>query len=228
MTAVEAVAAIILTLGAYAGARWVHHRWRSTFTVPIFLATPVIMVVVGLSGLHLAGYNHGGNIIRWFLNPATVALAVPLYRHRRILVDHVLPVVVALVAGTLASMVVGVAVARLCGLAPMLQQIFVIKSATTPVALGLAPHLHLDDSVVAGFTVMTGLIGALVGPWLLDLVRVDDPVARGTALGGISSGIGTARAMGEDPLTGAAASVAMVLAALLIVALAPLAVSLAG
>lgn len=212
---------LALTVGAYALSRVIGGRYPSPFTVPVFLSTPLIMVVLVVTGTGLSGYAQAQSIMTWFLGPATVALAVPLYRNRRVLVDHWRAVSVGLVVGVLSTMVSAIALARLLGLPPELQSALSIKSVTAPVAIALAPAVGASPTLVAAFAILTGLIGSMAGPWLLARARVSEEVARGEALGVISHGQGTAQALTEGELTGASASVAMGSAAVLTALLAP-------
>ena len=133
MSAAVTAFCIALTVGAYALSRVIGKRFPSPFTVPVFLSTPVIMVVLVVTGTGLTGYAQAQSIMSWFLGPATVALAVPLYRNRRVLVDHWRAMSVGLVVGVLSTMVSAIALARLLGLPPQLQAALSIKSATAPV-----------------------------------------------------------------------------------------------
>ena len=133
-----------------------------------------------------------------------------------------------LIAGTTVAMAGGVLLARAFGLSAALQAAFSLKTATAPVAIADAPHVHADPTLVAGLVVVCALLGTMIGPKLLSLLRVRGEVARGTALGAIASGQGVAQSLTESDLTGAAASIAMVLAALVVTLLAPLVMRIFG
>ena len=91
-----------------------------------------------------------------------------------------------------------------------------LKSVTLPVALGLTEVVHTQPGLTTVCVFTTGLLGSAIGPALLSWARVRSPIARGLALGTLSHAIGTARALQEDPLSGAAGVVALTLSALLI------------
>ncbi|KMM16467.1 LrgB family protein [Synechococcus sp. GFB01] len=209
-----------VTLAAYGLSRWIGRRHPSALTVPVLMSTPLVMLAISLSGLGLDGYRDASAAITWWLGPATVALAVPLHRHRQVLIDHGARVGGAVLGGTLVAMLTGVGLARLLGLAAPLQGALGLKSATAPVAIALASGVGADPPVVAGIVVASALLGTVVGPALLTRMGIRSPLARGLAMGTISSGQGTAQALREGELTGAAASVAMALAALAVALLA--------
>jgi len=215
---------ILITVGAYALSRWIGTRRPSPLTVPVFLATPMVMVMITITHIGISGYSRASSIMTYFLGPATVALAVPFYRHRRVLRENVLPLCAGLVAGTVVTMVGGVVLARAFGLAHALQSAFSLKSATAPVAIADSQHVHADPTLVAGLVVVCALVGTMIGPKLMSALRIRGAVARGTALGTISSGQGVAQSLVEGELTGASASIAMVLAAILVTLMAPVVV----
>ena len=89
-----------------------------------------------------------------------------------------------------------------------------IKSTTVPIAVEIARIVHGNPTLTAIFVVITGMIGASFGPWLMDRLDITHPVSRGLALGTISHGQGTAQAASESELSGAVAAVAMGLGAI--------------
>ncbi|CAB4956524.1 unannotated protein [freshwater metagenome] len=206
---------IAITIGAYAVSRAIGRRYPSPLTVPVFLSTPLVMLVLWGTHIDLSGYSQAKSIMTYLLGPATVALAVPLYRHRHVLIKDALPFCVGLVSGTFSTMIAAIGCAKLLGLSPELQAALSIKSVTAPIAIALAPKIDADPTLTAGFVIITGLVGSMFGPWLLTRMRITRAEARGEALGTISHGQGTAEALHEGDLTGAASSIAMGSAAVL-------------
>ena len=217
-----ALSGIGVTALVYALSRIVGKRYPSPLTSPVFFSTPLVIAVVLLSGMHLGDYRPAKDIIVSLLGPATVALAVPLYKNRRMLLGNLLPASIALVLGSLSTLVIAAVVARLFDLPPVIGASVSIKSVTAPVAIELAPMVNGDSTLAAAFVIATGIIGAMSGPWLMDKAGIHAPLARGLALGTISHGQGTAEAVIEGEVQGAAAGIAMVLAAILVSFLAPI------
>ena len=184
------------------------------------LANPVAMAVVALgtllwaTGTPYATYFEGAQFVHFLLGPATVALAVPLFEQLARLKRLWLPMVGALVVGTLAATVtangvgwaLGASKATLASLAP--------KSVTTPVAMGIAEKIGGLPSLTAVLVVSTGIVGAASARFLFDALRITDPTVRGFALGTAAHGIGTARAFQVSEEMGAFAGLAMGLSAL--------------
>ena len=215
------ILALMLTVAAYALSRWISYRSRSPLAAPVLLSTLLVMAVLRLSGAGLESYQGAEDTIGWWLGPATVSLAVPLYRYRQILIENAVAVFAAIAGGTLVAMLSAIALARMLGLAPSLQGALGLKTATAPVAIALAPTLQASGPIVAGMVVASALFGTIAGPALLSRLGIRQALARGLALGTISSGQGVAQAFGEGKLCGASASLAMALAALAVAAFTP-------
>ena len=217
-----ALSGIGVTALVYALSRVVGKRYPSPLTSPVFFSTPLVVAVVLLSGMHLSDYRPAKDIIVSLLGPATVALAVPLYKNRQTLLGNLLSASLGLALGSLSTLVIAALVARLFDLPQVIRASVSIKSVTAPVAIELAPMVNGDSTLAAAFVIATGIIGAMLGPWLMDKTGIRAPLARGLALGTISHGQGTAQAVIEGEVQGAAAGVAMVLAAILASLVAPI------
>ena len=211
-----------VTALAYALSRVVGKRYPSPLTSPVFFSTPLVIAVVLLSGMHLSDYRPAKDIIVSLLGPATVALAVPLYKNRQTLLGNLLSASLGLALGSLSTLVIAALVARLFDLPQVIRASVSIKSVTAPVAIELAPMVNGDSTLAAAFVIATGIIGAMLGPWLMDKTGIRAPLARGLALGTISHGQGTAQAVIEGEVQGAAAGIAMVLAAIIASFVAPI------
>src|SRR5438067_5520739 len=213
---------IAVTAAMYALSRRLSRRWPSPFTSPVFFTTCATIVVFLLTRVELSDYAQAREILTFLLGPATVALAMPLYRNRRLLVANLVPAMAGLMAGALGTMVTAVALAKALGLSHAIVVSISIKSVTAPVAVEIARMIHADQTLTAAFVIVTGMIGVMLGPWLLDRAGIRSPLARGLALGTISHGQGTAQAALESELAGAIASIALGVAAVLTSLVAPL------
>jgi predicted murein hydrolase (TIGR00659 family) len=222
MSAALTAYAAAITVAAYLLSRVLAKRWRSPFTTPVFFSTAVIMIVLIASDLRVEDYEPAKDILTFLLGPATVALAVPLYKNRRILTANWLPALSGLVVGTIATILTAIVLAKIFIFPNPIAASLTIKSVTAPIAIQLADLIQGNPTLVAAFVILTGMIGAMFGPWLMSLARIQDPLARGFALGTISHGQGAAQALLESELAGAAAGIAIALSAVATSLLAPL------
>lgn len=218
-----------LTLAVYVVSRRVWERTgKPAILQPVIVSIVVIGAVLLTFDIDYADYFVGGSLIHFLLGPATVALAVPLYRQLSTLRSAALAVPGAVILGSAAALVAAVGIVRLLGGEEALELSMAPKSATTPVALSLIETYGGMPAVTAVLTILTGVLGALFGPWVLDRLAIRDPRARGLAVGTSSHGIGLARILGGHPVEGAYGSLAMALTALTTSLLMPLMLPLLG
>ncbi len=192
------------------------------------LANPVLFAVALLAGGLLAAgvdyraYFEGAQFVHFLLGPATVALAVPLHRQWQVVRRSAAAAVLSVVVGGAFAAAAGVALALALDAAPEVTASLAPRSVTTPVAMGIAERLGGLPSLTAAVVILSGVVGAALGPLVLDLARVRDWRARGLAIGTASHGIGTARALSVDATAGAFSGLAMGLNALATALLLPL------
>ncbi|GAB4446746.1 MAG: LrgB family protein [Chloroflexi bacterium OHK40] len=176
---------------------------------PVLLAVLVLVGLLWATGTPYATYFEGAQFVHFLLGPATVALAVPIYRAERKLRQVLLPGGVALLAGAAMGVVAAVLIGRALGLPELVLRSLAPKSITTPIAMGIAEAIGGLPSLTAVLVILTGMTGALCGSEALDLCRIRDQSVRGFALGLASHGLGTARALQLDAEAGAFAGLAM-------------------
>ncbi|EYB67960.1 LrgB-like protein [Deinococcus phoenicis] len=207
---------VALTLLAFALGVLAQARARHPLANPTLVATVLLVAALLLSRTPYGRYAAEVRPISFLLGPAVVALAVPLYRLRALLAREWRALVVGGVTGTLVGVGVDTLLPRLLGLSAEVQRSLVTAPVTSPVALQLAGVTGAPPALAATLAVLSGLLGALFLPSVLTRLGVRHPLARGVAVGSVSHGIGTARAREEGEETGAASSIGMGLAALVV------------
>jgi len=196
------------------------------------LANPVLhaMWISGafllLTGTSYSTYFAGAQFVHFLLGPATVALAVPLYENRKVVASAILPMLVALAAGSVTAVASVVLLAEAAGLPRAVILSMAPKSVTAGVAMGISESLHADPSLTAVAVILTGIMGAIAVTPLMNRMKITDYRARGFAVGIATHGIGTARAFQVDEVAGVFAGIAMSLNALVTSLLVPLAVTI--
>ena len=219
---------LALTLAAYLGAGELHRRLgRPALLAPVLVAMVVVSLVLELLGIPYREYLASVSVLTLLLGPATVALALPLLRSGRALLADRLAVLVTLLVTGAVSVAVTVAALVAFGTPDELVLTTLPRSVTTPVALTVGEAIGANTTLAVVLTLVSGVLGATVGPWLLDRVRVRDPRARGFAMGMVSHGIGTSRALAESDEAGGWSSAAMVLNALVMTVALPVVARLA-
>ncbi|WP_295392725.1 LrgB family protein [uncultured Thiodictyon sp.] len=180
---------------------------------PVAIAVALLIGLLKLTGTAYQTYFDGAQFVHFLLGPATVALAIPLYRQRERLRSLALPILIALLVGVVAAALSAVGIGVLCGADPVTLISLAPKSTTTPVAMGISEKLGGLPSLTAVLVVSTGIVGAVFGPGLLRLLKCHDDAVKGFAMGLSAHGIGTARAFQMSPVMGAFSGLAMALSA---------------
>jgi predicted murein hydrolase (TIGR00659 family) len=199
---------------------------RHPLANPVLHSIWIIGAFLLLTGTSCTTYFAGAQFVHFLLGPAIVALAVPLYENRKVVVAAILPMLAALVVGSATAIFSVMLLAEAAGLPRVVVLSLAPKSVTAGVAMGISESLHADPSLAAVAVVITGIMGAIIVTPLMNRLGITDFRARGFAVGIAAHGIGTARAFQVDAVAGVFASIAMSLNALLTSFLVPLAATL--
>jgi predicted murein hydrolase (TIGR00659 family) len=206
---------LTLTLAAFQAGSWAYNRsGHKPFLNPVLTAVIVVVWLLMLSGTSYETYFEGAQFVHFLLGPATVALAIPLYRQFDRVKRSALALITSLLCGSLTAIGTATGLGWLLGASRETLLSLAPKSVTAPVAMGITEQLGGLPSLTAVLVILTGILGAVLGPPLLTLIGVKDWRARGLALGTASHGIGTARALQVNELAGAFSGLAMGLNAL--------------
>ena len=201
---------LTITLGAYAMGFWIYRNSnRSPFCNPVVIAIALVVLLLKAVDMPYATYFEGAQFVHFLLGPATVALAAPLFRQMEIL-KRILPtIILGTLFGSLVASVSTVFLAWILGASPETLASLAPKSVTTPVAMGIAEKIGGVPALTAVCVILTGIVGATLGPVAMNLAHIKDWRARGFAKGVASHGIGTARAFEHNETAGAFSGLAM-------------------
>jgi putative effector of murein hydrolase len=204
------LAALVLTLGAYWLGLTIYERSaRNPLANPVLIAVMLVAIMINLLDMPYAKYFEGAQFVHFLLGTATVSLAIPIFKGWGSLRGRLFGLTGALAAGGIASVVTALSLGRLFGLDQMLIGGLYAKSVTAPIAMGIAERIGVSPTLTAIFAVSTGILGAVLGRYVLDLLKVKAWWQRGFALGVASHGIGTSRAFSVHPQAGTYASLGM-------------------
>jgi putative effector of murein hydrolase len=158
-------------------------------------------------------YNRGGRYVTWLLGTATVALAVPMYRHGMALRNSLPKLALIVFAGSVVGMASAGLTAWMLGAPLPVIMSTLPKSVTTPIAIEVCRELRGIPQVTIAMVIVAGILGASLGVPLLRLVGVRDDRAIGAAIGASAHGIGTASLVRQSEMQAAVSSWAMAAAA---------------
>lgn len=206
---------------AYSIGLMVAKRTRLAIMNPLLLAMVVVISILTLLGVDYQTYNKGGAMITFFLGPATVVLAVPLYRQWELLKSNLMPILTGIAVGSIAGVASIIILGRLLDLDTVLIDSMVPKSTTTPIAIEISAVLGGNPSLTATFVSITGITGFIAGVRIIDAFGIRNPIAKGIAMGTASHAVGTAKAMEIGEVEGAMSSLSIGVAGIITVFLIP-------
>lgn len=214
---------LVITIGAYlAGARLQKQLGDSPVVSPVLLAIIVVSAIVLLTGTSYDAYFSGAQFINFLLGPATVALAIPLAKNFDLIRRDVRSVGPAMIAGSLTSVVSGVAIVWALGGTPDVALSIAPKAVTTPIAMAVSDEIGGVPALTAALAILGGIIAAVVGQAILQRLKVRDWRAHGLAAGVAGSGVAAAQVAGRSELAAAFAAVGIALNGLFTALMVPL------
>ena len=219
---------LFFTLIMFSLARTINRKLGRTILNPLLFATVTILVLLLALNIPYEAYEKGARHIDVLLTPATICLAIPLYRQYTLLKENFSAVLAGVVAGVIAHMGACIALLYLLKLDSAAFATILPKSITTAIGKSLSEEMGGFPAITMATIMLTGQFGAVAAPALLKLFRVTEPLAQGLAIGTASHAAGTSRAVELGDVQGASSSLAIVVTGLLTVFVAPLVMRLAG
>ncbi len=216
---------VFLSLAVFLFGQWLFKKSNGFFLFqPLFVSMVLgitILIVIAkflnttTAQIYTQVYKPGGDIIFWFITPATIAFAVPLYKRNDIVKKNWLVIILGLVFGTFISMVLITLVSKVVGLDNIGIKSMLSQSATTAVAMPLTASIGGNASVTAMACIINAVVIYALGKQLVDWFKLNsDPLGAGLGLGASGHTIGSAFALQLGSIQGAMAAVAVVATAL--------------
>lgn len=217
---------IFISLIAFEIGLFIYKKTKLPIFNPLLTATILIIYFLKIFNIDFDTYNNGGQFINIFLGPATIVLAVPLYKKLNLLKENFLPIFSGILVGSLVSVLSVISIATFLGLDNSLTISLLSKSVTTPIGIEITNSLGGSSSITVLAIVLSGIIGAIVGPTVFKVLKINNPISRGVSLGTASHAVGTSKALEIGEQEGAMSSLSIGVAGIVTVFLAPLCYSL--
>lgn len=217
---------IFISLIAFEIGLFIYKKTKLPIFNPLLTATILIIYFLKIFNIDFDTYNNGGQFINIFLGPATIVLAVPLYKKLNLLKENFLPIFSGILVGSLVSVLSVISIATFLGLDNSLTVSLLSKSVTTPIGIEITNSLGGSSSITVLAIVLSGIIGAIVGPTVFKVLKINNPISRGVSLGTASHAVGTSKALEIGEQEGAMSSLSIGVAGIVTIFLAPLCYSL--
>ena len=206
----------VISLALYEVGLLIKRRYKLAILNPLLITAIVLIAFLAVSGVEYDSYNASAKYISYFLTPATVALAVPLYEQFKLLKDNLAAVLCGILAGVLTSLVSILLLSKLFGLTHEQYVTLLPKSITTAIGMGVSEEMGGITAITVAVICVTGMIGDMTSEWLFKILRIRTRLQRGWLLGRhLMPWDAKAMEMGE--VEGAMGSLAIVTAGLLTV-----------
>jgi len=208
---------VLLSIAAYILGKWLQNKTGWTMLNPLLISAVLVIAFLYFTGTSYETYMSSSKLISYMLTPATICLAIPLYKMVEVLKQNRKALFWGILAGVLASLCSILLFAVLFKLDHESYVTILPKSITTAIGIGVSEELGGYVSITASVIVVTGILGNVFAEQFLKLIKVTEPVAKGIAIGSASHVIGTSRAMEMGKVEGAMSSLSIVISGLLTV-----------
>lgn len=213
---------IVISLIAFELGKIIYNKTKLPIFNPLLTSIIIVIVILKIFNIDFELYNKGGQFINMFLGPATVILAVPLYKQLLLLKKNFVPIIIGISIGSVVSVISVILLSTVFNLDKEIIISLIPKSVTTPIGVEISNSL----GGITGFTVMavilTGITGAIIAPTVCKIFKINNPVARGIGIGTASHAVGTSKALEIGETEGAMSSLAIGIAGLITVVVAPI------
>ena len=208
---------VFISVGSYVLGLWLKRKTNSPLANPLLISIILVIAFLLITGMSYKSYKESCSMISYLLTPATVCLAVPLYEQFEQLKQNYKAVLSGIIAGTLTSLCCILLMAITLGISHQAYVSLLPKSITTPIGIGVSNELGGFVPVTVVSIVITGVLGNVIAEQFLKLLRIDNPIAKGIAIGTSSHAAGTAKALEMGEIEGAMSGLAIVVAGLITV-----------
>ena len=208
---------VLVSLASYALGIWLRKKTGLSFLNPLLISIVLVIIFLSLSGMSYRTYASGAYSISFLLTPATICLAVPLYEQFNLLRKHWKAVVAGIVSGVVSSLLCILLLSLLFRFDHQTYVTFLPKSITTAIGMDVAAELGGYVPLAVVVIVITGVLGNVIAEAVLKLFKIEEPIAKGIAIGSSSHAVGTAKAMELGQIEGAMSRLSIVVCGLLTV-----------
>lgn len=217
---------VVISLASYELGVFLRKKTGFAIFNPLLISIAIIIAILAIGDIKYEVYYSGAQYISYLLTPATVCLAVPLYRQFEILKKNALAVMCGIFSGVISSVCCILAMSVILRFSHKEYVTFLPKSITTAIGMDISKELDGYVAISVAVIVITGVIGNVIADFIFKVFRINDPIARGVALGSSSHAVGTAKAMELGQIEGAISGLSIAVSGILTVLIAPLAANL--
>lgn len=192
-------------------------KFQLAFFNPLLISVAAVIGILLIFHVDYTTYYEGAKYLSYLLTPATVCLAVPLYEQIELLKKNFKAIAGGILSGVLTSLVSILVFAWIFHFNHEQYVTMLPKSITTAIGMGVSEELGGMVTITVAVIIITGVLGNIIAEAVCRLFRIEEPVAKGIAIGSASHAIGTSKAMEMGEVEGAMSSLSIAVAGLVTV-----------
>lgn len=213
---------LIISYIAFEIGKFIFKKSKTPLCNPLMIAIFIVIGTLKFFNISTENYFKGGNIILFFLGPATVALALPLYKQWNLFKKHFIPVMIGATVGSFCAIISVIVLGKILNIDEKLLFSFMPKSITTPIGIEVSSMIGGIPSLTVLSIIVTGVTGNVSAPFICKIFRIHHSVAKGIGIGVASHAIGTSKAMEMGEIEGSMSALSIVIAGILTLVWAPI------
>ncbi len=210
-------AGVTVSLLAYIIGALLKKKFKLAIFNPLLISIVLTIIMLVIADIDYDVYAQGADYLSWFLTPATVCLAIPLYEQWELLKHNVKAVMLGITAGVLTSLTTVLVLSLIMHLSHEEYVTMLPKSITTAIGMGVSEELGGYVTITVAVIIVTGVLGNIFGELICKIFRITEPISKGIAFGSASHAIGTAKAMELGDVEGAMSSLSIAVSGILTV-----------
>lgn len=219
---------IIISIMCFEIGLYIYKKTKISLLNPLLICIPLVIFIISFLNISLKDFNKGGELISFFLAPATVVLAVPLYNKIDLAKKYFIPILLGVTVGCLTSLISVYYLCSLFGFTKELTYSLLPKSITTPIGIEISKSIGGIPPITVSAIIITGILGAIISPMVCKIFNIKDEVAVGISIGTASHAIGTTKAIEMGETQGAMSGLAIGVSGLITSFLIPIIIKFIG
>lgn len=211
---------VAISIFAYECGVWLKGKWKLAIFNPLLISIAAVIIFLKIFRIEYGAYKEGAKYLSYFLTPATVCLAVPLYEQIELLKKNVIAILIGILSGALSSVTCIWLMSMAFHLNHKEYVTLLPKSITTAIGMGVSEELGGIVTITVAVIVITGVLGNIIAEYVCDIFHIKEPIAKGIAIGSAAHAVGTAKAIEIGEVEGAMSSLSIAVSGIITVVLA--------
>ncbi|MGT2959374.1 antiholin LrgB [Streptococcus bovimastitidis] len=220
---VSPIFGVLLSVGTFFIGQILFKKTNGFFLfAPLFVAMILGIATLKATGITFDQYNKGGQIIAFFLEPATICFAIPLYRKKEVLKKYWMQILGGITLGSVVAVYGIYVISTILQLGKVVTASMLPQAATTAIAMPTSLAIGGSAELTSLACILNGVIIYALAKPLIKLFKINDPIARGLALGTAGHALGVSAAKDFGQVEESMGSIALVIVGVIVTVVVPI------